>query len=178
LGLKVTREALSQTFDITPQTLTKYARVGMPVDVTGRSGQANVYDTAACYRWLVQYELQRRTGSTGQVLNLDAERARLTKAQADHEELKTRRLAGELISHEDVTRGWCAIIGAARARLLGLPAKLQSRFPDMPAEAREELDVLVRETLDELARDDGDGLIATDWEGDGGMEAAPAADTQ
>ena len=42
----------------------------------------------------------------GQVLDYQVERARLTKSQADHEELKVREKEGSLIPAEEVEEAW------------------------------------------------------------------------
>jgi phage terminase Nu1 subunit (DNA packaging protein) len=56
-----------------------------------------------------------------QALELDAERARLTKLQADGQELKNRALEGSLIPAAEVELGWQQAIGRARSLLLGIP---------------------------------------------------------
>lgn len=173
--MKANHAQLSDIFGLTSQSFSKYLRLGMPVERKGERGQANLYETAAVYRWLIQYELQKRVGeATGDVIDLDRERARLTRAQADNEEIKKRTAERELLPRDECVRAWSALVAAARARILGTPARLVQRWPDMPRECRDELDELLREALDELSRDDPIGM---DGDPDGGEDvgAAPAA---
>lgn len=157
--MKANHSQLCDIFGLTSQSFSKYLRLGMPCEAKGERGQANTYDTASVYRWLIQYELQKRVGeATGDVIDLDRERARLTRAQADNEEIKKRVNEKELLPRDDCVKGWCALVAAARSRILGTPARLVQRWPDMPKDCREELDELLREALDELSRSDPLGM--------------------
>jgi phage terminase Nu1 subunit (DNA packaging protein) len=51
---------------------------------------------------------------------LDQERARLAKEQADGHELKNAALRGGLLPAEEVVAGWQAAIGRARSLMLGI----------------------------------------------------------
>jgi phage terminase Nu1 subunit (DNA packaging protein) len=55
--------------------------------------------------------------------DLTAERARLSKLQADKVEIELAELRGEVVRGEDVARVMQAHIMGARARLLSLPTK-------------------------------------------------------
>lgn len=93
----------------------------------------------------------------GTVYDYEVERGRLTKAQADKTELEVSELRGELLRVEDAIASWTDHVTAARAKLVGLPAKLAPRLADPSRLA--EVEKLIREAvydaLDELA---GDGL--------------------
>lgn len=117
-------------------------------------------------------------------LDLNAERARLAKEQADAQEMKNAIARRELIPRQDVVAGMQVAFAAARARLLGIPSKAAPLLVgvESPVAARDILTDLIHETCGELAAtrasfdaadrpDDGRG-------GDGGagdMGAAPAA---
>ena len=106
--------------------------------------------------------LRQRIASTfgvandGKAYDYEAERARLTKAQADKTELEARELNGELVRVEEVSMLWAQSAGAMRARLLSLPSKVAPRaraaVSDEEAAALVEIEVL--EALQELS-DDG-----------------------
>jgi terminase small subunit / prophage DNA-packing protein len=59
--------------------------------------------------------------STRPQSELDVERARLAREQADGHALKNAALRGELLPADEVVAGWQASIGRARALLLGIP---------------------------------------------------------
>lgn len=169
--LEVNHSQLSDLFQVTPQALSKYVRLGLTPTVRGGGGKASKYDVSLAIRWLIQWEVGKvlkRSGVDGaDEIDGEYEEARLRRAQADERELKVEQVRGYLIHREEAIRAWSAIVVAARSRFLGLPAKLQSRYPDMPREARDELEQLVREILEELSSHDP---ISTD---DGGPEDDP-----
>jgi phage terminase Nu1 subunit (DNA packaging protein) len=61
-------------------------------------------------------------------LDLTAERARLSKLQADKVEIELAELRGEVVRAEDVARVVQGHTMGARARLLSLPTKLVALF--------------------------------------------------
>jgi len=86
-------------------------------------------------------------------LDLDAERARLAKEQADGHELKNAQTRGDLVSAEAVTREWVAIVSSARAAMLAVPSRCQTRSSTFgPAEV-EIIDREVRDALEALSND-------------------------
>lgn len=128
------------------------------------------FDPAEFGQWL-----QRRyTGDSYQ-----AERTRLTKAQADKAELEAAELARELVRAEDVKLTWGEMIAAVRAKLLSLPSKLAPQVapPGRVAEAQALAEAMIYEALSELA---GEGLPAhrgrTGGSGSGDAGTAAEAD--
>ncbi|MFE8033835.1 hypothetical protein [Thiohalocapsa marina] len=114
------------------------------------------YDAAAFGRWLKRrWERDIGIGDDGQVYDYERERARLTKAQADRTELEAAELRGEMARAEDVIEAWGRMLGAARARLLSMPAKVAPRVraatSDQIASGLIEAEVL--EALEELSSD-------------------------
>jgi phage terminase Nu1 subunit (DNA packaging protein) len=83
-----------------------------------------------------------------QAMDLDAERAELTRLQAEAQRIKNQALKGSLIPAAEVELGWQQAIGRARSLLLGIPIA-QSRTIVMLAKAREAPDAerAVRSTL-------------------------------
>lgn len=89
--------------------------------------------------------------------SLEAEKTRLTRAQADKTELEVAELAGDLCRTDEVTTAWGDKNAAARAKFLGFPAKIAQRIapPERIAEVQKLAQEVVYEVLLELA---GDGL--------------------
>src|SRR4051794_36752831 len=86
-------------------------------------------------------------------LDLDVERARLAKEQADRTAMENERLRGKLVDVEAVKRLIERLVGAANARLGAIPAKLAPVVrPDNPVEARRLLELAVEEVRAELRR--------------------------
>lgn len=95
--------------------------------------------------------------TTGEILDYEAERARLTKAQADKTELEVAQLKGKLIPVDLVVAAWQLLITNAKARLLGIATKIAPVVIAATglSEIESAIKALVHEALRELA---GDGL--------------------
>ena len=82
--------------------------------------------------------------------NLEAEKVRLTAAQADLAEQKAAAGRGELLDADLVRRRWVDTAARLRAALLAVPSRVASRL-GMDRAAAAELDAELRAALDEIA---------------------------
>lgn len=118
----------------------------------------------------------------GKAYDYDAERARLTKAQADKTELEVAELRAELVRVPLVETHWQAMIAAMRARLVGLPSKIapQVAGPDDLTRVQDMIQAGVYEALAEIAGDAFPDdvrrriILAADGRNDSGEAAAEA----
>ncbi len=137
---------------VTPSTIANWRRAGMPCIDSGKRGQAAEYNAPACLQWLIA----RQCGED-QALDLNLERARLAHHQANKTAVEESILKGEVVRTLDVIEVWAAMVGAARAKLLGLPRKLAATV--IHAESFEEAESAtakeIRAILEELG---GSGL--------------------
>ena len=149
----LTQEQAAEVVGLTARRLRQLADEGNgPAQTAG--GQ---YEAREIGRWLKQ-RLMSELGvaQDGQAYDYDAERARLTKAQADKTELEAAELAGALVRVDDVESEWARLLGAARSRLLSLPTKAapRARVAVNDEEAQAVIEAEVLEALQELS-DDG-----------------------
>lgn len=127
-------------------------------------------------------------GEQGGDIDYNAEKARLTKEQADAAAMKNEALRGRLLQREAVTAAVQSAFVRVRARLLAIPAKAAPLVFQAPAiaEVEAKLTDSVHEALAELAAtqvvsDSADvALLEGDGAGDGDggaglVERAPAA---
>jgi len=114
----------------------------------------NVYGLLESVTAYVAY-LRERQASHPRDLNL--ERARLTKAQADHKEIELAKARGEVIPSVDVRKTWGDMVLAAKARLLSIPTSAAPTVhaADTTADITRILALQIEEALDELS---GDGI--------------------
>lgn len=156
-------------------TLAEWAKHGLPVTRAERNGLPNTYDTVAVIRWMIA----RETGSKdedGNVIVFEAERARLTKEQADKVAMDNAVKRGDLMSVTEVAKHWAGLVVNAKTRLLSIPTKaapLVIGARSLPV-AREIIERFVVEALNEL--------VSADFHPDGGgapgVEAAAEVDGQ
>lgn len=112
-----------------------------------------VYDLEGSIKGYVAY-LRDRADSKG---GLSKERY-----EEQFRKLRAERISAELEVEERRERLWpvAAVVPAlealatsARAQMLSIPSKLKARFPDLPLETIEAMELLHREALEELSRE-------------------------
>jgi phage terminase Nu1 subunit (DNA packaging protein) len=144
-----------QAAELTGITVQGMASISKSADPPPKG--ANGYDCREFGQWLKRRHL-RGVGvdSTGIRYDYDAERARLTKAQADKTELEARELQGEMVVADAVIEEWARMLGALRARLLSIPSKTapRARGAQSDEHASKLIEAEVLEALQELS-DDG-----------------------
>ena len=96
-------------------SLTDLRREGLPFTARTKSGRPNTYDTAAVIRWLAE----RAKGD-----DLNAEKTRLTREQADKTALEKIKLRAELVPTGIVEAAWGQMLALFEKRLNKLPGEL------------------------------------------------------
>ena len=103
----------------------------------------------------IRFLQERQIGGNSAPTDYQAEKARLTKLQADYKEIELAQLKGTLMPMELVVETWQGHIGNARAKLLAFPPKAaaQSIGMDNYIESERFFKSLINEALDELNHD-------------------------
>jgi phage terminase Nu1 subunit (DNA packaging protein) len=95
----------------------------------------------------------RTDDDAGGVLNLEAERARLTKAQADRQELALARERDQLVPIALIEKTASFLVQNSRASLLSLPSRVAALVPDNDRKkVFSESQSIIFKSLEELAR--------------------------
>lgn len=130
-----------------------------------KSGREWHYDSVKLIKWYIKHKALKDTlglanspvlgeGKTDQeIVDYATEKARLTKAQADHEELKVAERMKLSIPTTLVIYEISAAINAAKAKLLGVTSKVRSRYPEVSDDIAIEIEGQIREALDELGQE-------------------------
>lgn len=87
--------------------------------------------------------------------DLDRERARLAREQADGHQLKNAALRRELLPREKVEAEWSNILRKVRAGMLAVPSRVRQRVGLNAADA-DAIDREIRDALTALGNDRGD----------------------
>jgi phage terminase Nu1 subunit (DNA packaging protein) len=145
------RDGIARLFTVTPGTIIRLARDGMPVAQGGGQGRQAKYLPSACVAWRLAQVESKYTGMEG--LNPQVERAKRDRAQGRLAEQLHRRREGDLLEREDVRRTWSNVVVAIRARLLAMPQGLAERCAHAadPAAIEQILRDEVHSALRELA---------------------------
>ena len=119
---------------------------------SGKSGGQDLDDCRVRYiRYLRSLAKGKQHGSG----DLNEERTRLTKAQADRAELELQEKEDELISADLIKTIWSDYVTNVRSKILALPTKLGhlTQAAETPQEAQAIIKAAVYECLEELSED-------------------------
>nr|CAD6606391.1 MerR family transcriptional regulator [Rhizobium sp. Khangiran2] len=112
-----------------------------------------MFDAAATIQAYIAHASGKAAGKTAE-LDLDRERARLAKEQADGHELKNAKERGELVRAEDVVREWQGIIRTVRSAMLSVPSRCRRRSSTFGAAEIDIVDREIRDALEALSNDE------------------------
>ncbi len=131
----VNKTQLAQILKVTPQTLTVWQKQvddPLPIHVKGKNGQSNQYDLAEAVAWLVRHEVNKLVvNADGEFIDYNAERARLTKEQADGQALKNEKIRANLISVNAAITLFLEITSVATTKLDSARADVKNRMPEL-----------------------------------------------
>lgn len=171
----VSKRAAAEFFLVSVQALDGWFTAGCPVAQRDGHGRITKVDLAEMARW----RIDRAAADNGN--ELDRERTRLTKAQADKTELEVAELRAELVRTPLIEQHWQAMVAAMRAKVVSIPSKVapQVAGPDDLNRVQELIQAVVFEALAEIAGDAFPddvrkrlALAADQGDSDGGEAAA------
>jgi phage terminase Nu1 subunit (DNA packaging protein) len=145
--------------------------------------EKNQYELVGSVRSYIDYLQQRAFGKGAVPQDTHLERARLLKAQADMAEIELAERTGSLVTVERVEADWTDMVAACRAKMLSIPTKTAYQIAHLenPQEIEKFLKRTIYEALGEMAAyetDEDENLQASITEGDAGLDAAAAADSE
>lgn len=163
----VTAKVVGDWLGVSDRTISDLAIRGQAKKI-GR-GQYDLRETVQLYTAHLR-EVAAGRGGEKQILDLNQERARLAREQADGQELKNAQTRGDLVAREDVLRGWQDILRKVRSGMLAVTSRVRQRISTIDAAQAAIIDREIRDALEALA----DG---SDHDGDGAVESKTAAKT-
>ncbi|WP_109042886.1 DNA-packaging protein, partial [Escherichia coli] len=143
--MEVNKKQLADIFGASIRTIQNWQEQGMPVLRGGGKGNEVLYDSAAAIKWYAERDaeienekLRREVEELRQASETDLqpgtneyERHRLTRAQADAQELKNARDSAEVVETAFCTFVLSRIAGEIASILDGIPLSVQRRFPEL-----------------------------------------------
>jgi len=119
----------------------------------GATGNRVYYDI----REVVRLRLKEAANRSGNAPDIQRDKSRLVKIQADKADLEYKKMKGELIHADTVTEHWETLFLAFRSKILAIPTRAATvalnatSIPDV----EEKLEAFLIEALEELS---GDGM--------------------
>ncbi len=145
-----TNDEVANHLGISPTRVSQLKSAGILPEARRRAN-----NLTACRRAYLEHlrEVAAGRGSKDGTVDLVAERARLTKAQAAKAERENAVAEGEFLPRCEVHTAMTATLMRVRSKLLAMPSKLAPYLVgiETPATAQEILKVEIYRALDELA---------------------------
>ena len=147
-------KVISDLLRIAPRQIQQLAQDGIiPRDGRGR------YQLKAAINGYVGHLQKRTTGRPSsrpvgsEVLDYHAEKARLTKLQADKAQVELDERKGQLVEVDAISAEWARVVTDCKNRLLSIPTKAAPIVAPLstPSEVMQVIEDLIREALEELA---------------------------
>lgn len=143
--MNVNKKQLSAFFGVDIKTVQRWQEQGMPIVSGGGKGVEITYDTAAVIKWYVDRDCELensklrkeveelRVAGESELLpgTIDYERYRLTRAQADAQEMENEVERSLLIPMELLAFLLPRISGGISAKLDGIPLTLKRKYPEL-----------------------------------------------
>ena len=136
---KLTRAQAAAVLGVTVRTLSRYAsRSDYPLvpAQAGGHGKPTLYDPATVGEWLQAETLRKLEQQAGHqdAIDFHHERARLTRAQADREEIRVKVARGQVARVDLLTYSLAKVCAQISAGLETLPAKIKRLQPKLSAD--------------------------------------------
>ena len=157
-------EEIARLFGVTTRRVNQLA-----VDGVFQRVDAGKFDATQCVSAYVAHNVNKAAGKEI-ALDLDRERARLAKLQADGHELKNAQARDELMPRADVVRGWTDILRKVRAGMLAIPSRVRQQIPTIDAAQAAIIDREIRDALTAL----GNNNAGSNNNGAAGADTAAA----
>ncbi|WP_322997500.1 hypothetical protein [Castellaniella sp.] len=150
---------LASVLGVSDRVVRDLATRGLAVKTA--KGRYKVFASIGLYTEHLRSIASGRGGEDGQ-LDLTAERARLAKEQADEKAMKNAATRLDMVSSEEVQRGWADIMRRVRSGMLAVTSRVRQRMPELDGAQAEIIDREIRDALMVMAdggdeRDDGQG---------------------
>jgi len=144
-----TQSQIAEHLDMTPQRVRDLIKQG----VLNRKNARDSMDVDECRKNYIRYLRTRTQGLQNASGDLNEERTRLTKLQADKAQLEVQEMEESLVSVEKITEEWVGYVSNVRSKLLALPSKVSHRVQaaENYAEAEKILKESVYDALHELS---------------------------
>jgi len=147
-----TQKEIADHLFLTTQHVSNLVSQGVLPRGTSGKGSTSIDESRKAY---IEYIRQRARLHLKDIPNdINEERLRLTKNQADQKEIEVAMLSGKLIHSDDVINTWQDLIANCRSKLLNIPAKITHQVLGLKgyAEIEDLITNEVHESLNELAK--------------------------
>lgn len=154
-GTSLNMAGVALLFGVTPKSITKWVGLGMPC--SGGNGRAYAFDSAACMKWKMEYEISRvikeNIPEEDQIkVSLNEARRRKELASALKAELELANELAQVANIEDLMENFTEALINIRAKLVSMSSRLSGVLSHQDEEnVGKLLDNEVADMLEELS---------------------------
>jgi len=169
------RKDIAQAFGASARSVAEWVKIP-DFPEAQRRGRAFIYPSTEVIQWHVQREIRRVIGQSNtatdtgaapvDLLNLQQERARLARVQAEARELELAERRGQLVGAGAARQALAHAFGAARSILLSVHAKCAETYPELPVDVVEGIRRMHHEALTILSETPMPGEVEPETEED------------
>lgn len=147
-----TRPELAEAFSVHQQTITKWERDGLPIEIRGSRGRPTYYSLAACVQWRIERELLARGVGTDAV-SPQNERALLDRMRREELEIRMRARRGDLVEIDAVRLEYSELATAVKARLRAIPDTVADQVIGVAQAGPAAIKALLLDRIDDALRE-------------------------
>jgi len=154
-GINLTMADMTALFAVTPQTMIKYVKLGMPYE--GGKGKSYLFDSAACMKWKMEYEINRlvkdkEVEEDAEVVSLAEAKRRRELAGALKAELELANELAKVANIDDLMENFTDSLINVRAKLVSMSSRMAGILSHQDEEGVSKLiDKEVADMLEELS---------------------------
>lgn len=148
----INRKQVAAMFGVTTRTIDKYMKLGLPTH--GKKPQRGevTFNIAEVFEWGVKeynrkflnVDPESEGDAPATVANINYEKARLHKAQADHQEFKNLILVGDYAPTSMLKSALEDVVGQVSSGLAQIPNKLKKKYSFLKAS---QIDLVTKEIV-------------------------------
>jgi phage terminase Nu1 subunit (DNA packaging protein) len=139
------KKQIAEAFGVTTQAVDKWEKDGFPVHERNTTRKGNQYILKDCIEWRIEQKIGKG--------DYNAQRTRLTKAQAAKHEIELELIKGEIVKKEDILKEFNKVLRELRAQLLALPNRATVLLQGVEEfeDRKEVIEKLLYEVLEKFA---------------------------
>jgi phage terminase Nu1 subunit (DNA packaging protein) len=132
----LTQQQLCKAFSVTLKTLHKWRNHVNPMPVWEHKGRRVHYNLTDCIRWHLEFQIEQRIGTDAngkEILDLQQERAHLSRAQKTRIDLELQVKRGELIPVESLDPVLQKLVTIIASHCDAAPPDIKRKMPHLSA---------------------------------------------
>jgi len=127
MGVQLNRQGLADHMGVSVPTVDRFVKEGCPIVQRGGRGVEHVFDLADLIKWYAERRANA-VSAQGVMGDLETEKTRLVKAQADKAEIDLAKTRGELASIQDFERAEATVFAQIRQNVLNVPQRVVTQL--------------------------------------------------